>query len=393
MLTSTPAYARPLARLLLSLALAAAVALGTAVPAVAGGSDKPPAAGTAPIRAAPILNSPKSYAEHYVDLAKTIGGAIQATRTGDTIHAAYYLFDLSRTTDQLIAAHRRGVHVKLVVARPSNPRTTTARQLTRLARVLGTDRRRPSYVFSPTSSGLSKAPSANLHAKVITFSRAGRQRYISFLGSGNLNYNNTVRAWNETQTVVGDRKIYRALARYVEAIAKDKARPHYYRRVRSHGLTLHLFPGAPDVIGRALKKARPGPNCRLTIATFMWADNRLAEARQVARLTSRGCRVRVLVNHTPGLFGTQVAATLRSARVPVRNLHVRHRGLDGYIHTKTWIINGTVYAGSANSSPRTRRMNADVLTVRTSKNPAGRANLVAYQGFLDRMWSVGRPVR
>jgi len=125
----------------------------------------------------------------------------------------------------------------------------------------------------------------------------------------------------------------------------------------------------------------------------MWADNRLAEARQVARLANRGCQVRVLVNHTPELYGTRVAATLRSARVPVRNLHIRHRGLDGYIHTKTWIINGTVYAGSANSSARTRRMNADVLTVRTSKNPAGRANLVAYQRFLDRMWSAGRPIR
>ena len=391
MLTSFPAYARPLVRLLLTLALGAAAVLGTGVPAGAGGSGQPPVR-TAAVRAAPILNSPRSYAKHYVDLAASIGGAIQATRKGDRIHAAYYLFDLPRTTDQLIAAHRRGVHVKLVVARPSSPQTTTARQLARLAAVLGTDRRRPSYVFSPASSGLSRAPSANVHAKVITFSRAGRQRYISFVGSGNLNHNNTVRAWNETQTVVGDRKIYRALKRYVEAIAKDRARPNYYRKVRSHGLTLHLFPGAPDVIGRALTRAKPGPNCRLTVATFMWADNRLAEAQKVARLATRGCRVRVLVNNTPALFGPQVAATLKAARVPVRNLRVRHGGLDGYLHTKTWIINGTVYAGSANSSARTRRMNADVLTVRTSKNAAGRANLVAYQSFLDRMWSVGRPV-
>ena len=393
MLTSTWAYARPLVRPLLVLTLAATVVLGSAVPAAAGGSDRPPARGTAPVRVAPILNSPKSYAKHYVDLAATIGGAIQATRKGDTIHAAYYLFDLNRTTDQLIAAHRRGVRVRLVVARPSSPQTATARQLIRLAHVLGSDRRLSSYVFSPASSGLSRAPSANLHAKVITFSRAGQQRHISFVGSGNLNYNNTVRAWNETQTVVGDRKIYRALARYVEAIAKDKARPHYYRKVRSHGLTLHLFPGAPDVIGRALTKAKPGRSCRLTVATFMWADNRLAEAQKVARLATQGCRVRVLVNNTPALFGPRVAATLRAARVPVRNLHVRHGGLVGYIHTKTWIINGTVYAGSANNSARTRRMNADVLTVRTSKSAAGRANLVAYQNFLDRMWSAGRPTR
>ena len=391
MLTSTSAYARPLFRLLLIITLAAVVVLGTAVPAAAGGAETPAARGSAPVRGGPVLTSPKSYAKHYVDLARTIGGAIQATRRGDTIHAAYYLFDLRRTSDQLIAAHRRGVRVKLVVARPSSPRTATARQLARLARVLGTDRRGLSYVFSPASSGLSKAPSANLHAKVITFSRAGPQRYISFVGSGNLNYNNTVRAWNETQTIVGDRKIYRALARYVEAIAKDEARPHYYRKVRSNGLTLHLFPGAPDIIGRALKKAKPGGSCSLIVATFMWADNRLAEARKVARLARRGCRVRVLVNATPELFGARVAATLRSARVPVRNLQVRHRGLDGYLHTKTWIINGTVYAGSANSSPRTRRMNADVLTVRTSKNATGRAHLAAYQGFLDRMWSLGRP--
>ena len=261
MLTSTSAYARPLFRLLLVIALAAAVVLGTAVPAAAGGSESPAARGSAPVRGGPILTSPRSYSEQYVDLARTIGGAIQATRKGDTIHAAYYLFDLSRTSDQLIAAHRRGVHVRLVVGRPSSPRTTTALQLARLARVLGTDRRRPSYVFSPASSGLSRSPSANLHAKVITFSRAGKQRHISFVGSGNLNYNNTVRAWNETQTVVGDRKIYRALTRYVEAIARGEARPHYYRKVRSRGLTLHLFPGAPDIIGRALKQAKPGPRC------------------------------------------------------------------------------------------------------------------------------------
>ena len=143
MLTSTWAYARPLVRPLLVLTLAATVVLGSAVPAAAGGSDRPPARGTAPVRVAPILNSPKSYAKHYVDLAATIGGAIQATRKGDTIHAAYYLFDLNRTTDQLIAAYRRGVYVKLVVARPSNPRTTTARQLIRLAHVLGSDRHWP----------------------------------------------------------------------------------------------------------------------------------------------------------------------------------------------------------------------------------------------------------
>jgi phosphatidylserine/phosphatidylglycerophosphate/cardiolipin synthase-like enzyme len=392
-LTSTPAYARLLVRLILTCALAVAAVTGGAVPAAAAGSGKPPARGSGSVRAVPILNSPKSYAKHYVDLAGTVGGAIRATRRGDTIHAAYYLFDLARITEELVAAHRRGVHVKLVVARPSSARTTTARQVARLARVLGTDRRRPSYVFSPVSSGLSRAPSANLHAKVITFSRAGQQRYISFVGSGNLNYNNTVRAWNETQTVVGDRVIYRALARYVEAIAEDRARPHYYRKVRSHGLTIHLFPGAPDIIGRALRKAKPGRTCRLTVATFRWTDNRLAEARKVARLARRGCQVRVLVNATPELFGTRVAATLRTAGVPVRNAHVRHRGLDGYLHTKTWIINGTVYAGSANSSARTRRMNADVLTVRTSRNAAGRANLAAYQAFLDRMWSVARPIR
>lgn len=360
----------------------------TPPPASAGTHDDP----AVPSGSGPILVGPRVFDRHQPSLARAVDRAIHATRRGDSIRAAYYRFDLRATTRELVAAHRRGVSVQIVLNQPSVGNTAMKRELARLRAGLGTNRSARSFAVLPASSGLSRDPAANMHTKFITFSRAGRNPFVSFIGSANLNGNSESLAWNETQVVVNDPVVFTALHQYVADIARDRGVRRSDRRISRPGLTLYLYPGAPNVIGKKLAKVKPRKGCRITVATYRWATSRIADARRLARLAKRGCTVRVMVNNRPDLFPAAIAKVLLRSRVQVRNLQFRYRGADTYVHAKTWVINRTVYAGSANPSERTRKRNADVLTVRTSRDAAGRANLAAYNRWLDRMWKVARPV-
>jgi len=128
----------------------------------------------------PIFNRPIGSHGAKFRLVRHVEKTIRSTRRGSTILIATYLMDRQETADKLIAAHRRGVAVKVIMddgieSRPSR----------RLAAVLGKDRTARSFaVFCHNSC---RGTRGQMHAKFYAFSKAGRSHNVVMVSSANLN--------------------------------------------------------------------------------------------------------------------------------------------------------------------------------------------------------------
>ena len=113
-----------------------------------------------------LFNDPfGSEAEQYA-LIRHIDARIDGADRGATVRLAAYSFAMPSTAQALLRAHRRGVHVQVVV----DDRSTTWKSVRNLQGRLGTDPGRRSFVQVCQSS--CRGTTGNQHAKFVTISRA-----------------------------------------------------------------------------------------------------------------------------------------------------------------------------------------------------------------------------
>jgi hypothetical protein len=180
---------------------------------------------------------------------------------GSTIRMAQYLFDLDSSTDKLIAAHKRGVNVHLIIDDyPLSPQTL------RIRKALGTNKKARSFVARCANSCMSSKPSV-MHAKFFLFSQSGSSRNVSMISAANLYTGNTYVSWNNLHTLVGDTKMYASLSRYFDDMLPDRDQPNYYRTTTSGKNKLYFFPrlavkGTADVPMLDVLNNVPAPACR-----------------------------------------------------------------------------------------------------------------------------------
>jgi len=294
--------------------------------------------------------------------------------------------------DAIIRAHRRGVHIHIVL----DVAAGTGGQPARLKTELGSDRSQPSYLYRPLGSGLSHDTRANLHAKMLQFSATGDRKLVTGIGSGNLSESNTVRSWNEWQFYTSP-TIYSSLRKYFDAIAADQPNPTYYRSVTAGAVALYLYPGGPDLTYRALGSLTCKRGVTVDVGMFQWSDagTQVKKAQRLWACAAKGARVRVAVNYTSSrpLIGTRAAQALLKPKNGRPVLQLRNvRKIDvGYTHLKSMIIKDAkghtqVWAGSANWIDN-RAFNTDVVSRNTSST--------VYKAYAKRyaaMWATGVPL-
>ncbi|HEY3340060.1 MAG TPA: phospholipase D-like domain-containing protein [Propionicimonas sp.] len=244
-------------------------------------------------------------------LHRTQVAAIKAAPAGATIHLVMYTFATEWAGQALLAAHRRGVNVRVIIDDHENYRWTK-----RLQAELGTDQHRRSYVVRCHLACASdvtypRRRSAGtirsyVHAKWLIIDRSGTDRDVVMIPSENLTPAAAEQS-NDLMVLRGDHAVYRFLRTRFDIMRKDAGTA--YGTVSSGTVTMTMFP-MPLPKGYRVKPDEPLPaamdpyldylsdiqcggehSTTIRIAMYMWTYPRLEVAKRFAELARAGCRV------------------------------------------------------------------------------------------------------
>jgi len=289
--------------------------------------------------------------------------AIRHTPKGEKIRVMTWNFQAVGLTNDLINAHKRGVSVRLFMARSLV--NGEFRRLTSALKKGNKKRTKAMRSWTRTCSNSCRGKAGAMHSKWVTISRAGRSKWVVMQGSANLTGAASVNQWNDWHTTVGRRKIYKAYQRVFSESAKDRKAKAFTKR---EGDTVAWFAprgGRKDLVLSMLNdvkcKGAKGAGIKgrtaIRIASAVIQNDRGQRiARQIKNLHNRGCNIRMVYT----MSSNNVMSILRG--VPVRHLAYDNNGdgsYDDYLHMKSMTISGNwrgdrgarvVFNGSANWS-------------------------------------------
>lgn len=346
------------------------------------------------------FNNPLGTQAQQRRLFRHLNRTIKSVPRKGTIRIAVFSFADPNTSQALIKAYQRGVRVKLIFA--GNNVYPPMRQV---QKVLGSDATKKSYaVFCSNSC---RGTVGQMHAKYFSFSRAGKARYITMVGSNNLTKHNAKRQWSDLYTVTNNKTYFSAFKPWFAQLRKDTTvtSPYLEKTVGTHRIWITPvdLTATTDPLLTSLSSIRcevplgeidpdsPTPDVvvptRLRIATHAWnGDRGVVLARRVAELQGQGCAVQVFYYDIGS--GSAVRSILTNAGVAMNpgatpGVHTHHKlliisgAVDGQLSTTR------VITGSQNWS--TRALARDDIILQIS-DPATSA---AYVAAFDRMWRIG----
>ncbi len=191
--------------------IALAATLWTAAPtavAVASGPVAQSAAPLAPVAATdradkkkpkrwkayngPFFNNPHLPSQRY-KIERRILDTLKHVPKGERVRIAIYSFDRIPVANAIIAAHRRGVHIQMLL---NDHWENRAMKMVRAA--LGTNRHAKSFIYKCKSGCRTLVDQyRNLHSKFYTFTKAGKSEDVLLVGSHNFTRNAAVHQWND----------------------------------------------------------------------------------------------------------------------------------------------------------------------------------------------------
>ncbi len=288
------------------------------------------------------FNNPIGTQAQQRRLFRHLNRTIKSVPRRGTIRIAVFSFADEKTSQALIKAYQRGVRVKLVFAGNNVYPPMKAVQ-----RVLGSNPTKKSYAIFCSSS--CRGTLGQMHAKYFAFSRAGKARHITMIGSNNLTKHNAERQWSDLYTVTNDEAFYTAFKPWFSQLRKDTTVPAPYvqKQVGRHRIWITPLDltVATDPLLEAMSTIRcqvtmgeidaqsPTPDevvaTRLRIATHAWnGDRGVALARRVAELQGQGCAVQVFYYDIGS--GSSVRSILTEAGVvlnpgTISGVHTHHK--------------------------------------------------------------------
>jgi len=331
-----------------------------------------------------IFNNPWGKFPAKERLLTKIASTIDAAQPGSTIRIAAYSNDRKDITDALIAAHRRGVHVQVLLNG-----NWTSRQTTRMQRVLGknVDKRHFLRICQRSCRG----KTGNLHSKFFLFTDIGTAQNVVMFGSVNLTGFGARTQWNDLFTAT-DRKVLHNRLRDVFASMKrdvPRKRPFINTAVGDYDITVYpryKNTEANDPVMNRLKRIRCqgaeggtgiGGRTMIWVNMYGWNGTRgVYLAKKVADLSRHGCDIKVLQSDAGG----RVVQILARNGVLIKSPDFDRNDngtTDMFTHAKYMIAGGRygkdasgwhVWTGSQNWSDRS--LNGDELTVHIPRRGA-----------------------
>ena len=284
-------------------------------------------------------------------IKRVVLDAIQHARKGSYIKIALFSFDRRDMGEALIKAHRRGVHVQVLLNEHQVTRTMRT-----MRGVFRADRRRKSFIYQCRDGCRG---GGFLHTKLYLFSKTGVTRSGTvMIGSANLTTNAEVHQWNDLM-VLNNAKVYDKANVVFEQMRRDRrAKPVYRVWDISSRYELQALPHPHttrrnDPIMNVLEKVHcrgatrgTGTNGRTKIRAnqHRWSGNRGAYiARRMIALHGQGCDVRLMHGSADDTVRSVMRTRSKRGMVPLRANGFDENGdgeIDRYTHTKYLTISG-----------------------------------------------------
>jgi hypothetical protein len=270
----------------------------------------------------PFFNDPRRK-KGYFRIERKVIQTIRHTRPGSTIRIAVYSFDRMPVAEALVAAHKRGVKVQMLL---NDHQYTKAMRVVR--KRIGAKRSADSFIYRCTAGcRATDNKFNNMHSKFYLFSRAGASRDVVAVGSANLMLNAAIHQWNDLYFTSGDHALHRQLAGLFDDMAVD----HETRRPARFFCGTPTGPACDEAVDKHTVWAYPrpsGPRNDLVLDT-------LAKVQCLTPTASGGqTRTRLALSmHTMrGRRGDYLAAAIRNKFAEGCKVRVSY-GLIGF-HTK-----------------------------------------------------------
>lgn len=322
-------------------AVAVALLVGLLAPTSAGASV-PSAPMTAPVGLTPVTRvdpavqtasgpvwlvtknplGSKDESEALLDLLER---HISRQQRGDTIGLTTWSFHSQPIADALIAAHRRGVTVRVVV----DQKKWDLRAVKSLRRALGTSTASGSYITAPYPQ--------STHTKVATFSRDK----VVHISSGNVS---NPRQWNHT-VVIQNPDLHRQTSAWVHRLGTGDGMR--YARLATPDINLHFYPGTVDPVLAAIRDANGEP---ISVQMSIWKGTR---GQRIAEALIEAYQEGSPVTINTGEPWSDPVRAVAAAGVDIVNTR-QATGGRAYVHDKLLVVGDDVYTGSTNwgSFPR-----------------------------------------
>ena len=350
--------------------------LAAASPVAARSSTYTPAPG-------PYFSRPGNRTIHDLVLRN-----IRETPSGSYIRGVAWTLSSQEIADALIAAHRRGVVVRVLVSRRGRDYPATNSLQAALDSRCGSGSCFRIVQFSARGSDEFDGKKTTLHQKSWLFSTTGTEQRVSIITSHNPTDSAKDNQYNDAYQFVGNLAVYNQIRDTFVAQSKDRDLGTPYRAVRiSSTVALYFGPwNSPSMADPVVARinALPTNNLVIRVANSAWQDQRgVAIARALARKKEQGAGVFVLASQP---LGPAVRDVLVAADIPIRDAHFSDTN---YHHMKfmtaKWTEGGKVrtrvWAGSENWSDAAR--GSDELVFRVG---AGRTH-GAYVNFFDSLYN------
>jgi phosphatidylserine/phosphatidylglycerophosphate/cardiolipin synthase-like enzyme len=353
------------------------------------------------------FNNPIGGSEAQHRIENVIQASIRRAKKDSFIRIALFSFDRRPIAQDLIDAHKRGVHVQVLL---NDHQVTRAMRM--MNQAFGHSLKRKSWIRRCNEG--CRAHSENLHSKIYLFSRTGVAEKTSMVGSANLTTNALIHQWNDGLVIRNDKVYNRLLATFNEMkVDKDVKRPYEIFNInRRYQLQLLPYINArrtSDPIMKILNKVRckgatkgSGIDGRTMIRVDMhrWAGYRGKYiADKIVNLWAAGCNVRLMHGSASEEVRNAITRSTHRGRVPIRSNGFDESGdgvIDRYTHHKYLVISGhygkhtserRIYTGSSNWATSGTRGDEIILRARGPKL------VKQYVNNFDFIWNNGsRPI-
>lgn len=307
-----------------------------------------------------------------------------AGRAGcQTITMAMYLFSQKSTADRLIAKHKRGVNVRVLIDNGA----WDASQIKRLRKAFGTSKARRSYVVKCNRGAcMSDYPYATIHVKYYLFSQSGTAKNVSIISSANPHRVNIYNSFNNSHTITNNTVIYNRLMTYFRDMTANRQNHAYGngKNTTSGPFTLYIYPQRPariqylDVLNtvKCRTASNMGSKGRTVVRMSMWGftNPRMDVAKRLWSLQNAGCKVDVTLNRgrASRTIMRQLTKKTRYGKMVVEDAWKdknRNDYAEQYTHHKALIVNGwvqgknqrVVWTGSQNLTSNGSLYNDDMV--------------------------------
>jgi phosphatidylserine/phosphatidylglycerophosphate/cardiolipin synthase-like enzyme len=336
-----------------------------------------------------IFNNPKGDRAAKFKIVNAITRAVQGAPRGSTILMSAYMFDNRGTYDALVSAHRRGVHVQMVLDTVHARNAKTRRLASRFNRdnVAGPQpakwgRDQSFVVFCKQAC---RGRNGYNHTKFYAFSQSGTARNVIMVSSSNPNAGGAVKGWNDMYVMKHKPRLWQTHARVHAEMAEDSPNDgDGFVSATEGGVTAMFYPkrtGTHPVIQELNGVRCQGARGRTSLHVSMFRWNRVwgkAIAKKLVGLANNGCTLNIVYgapSRELRLYLTDHAR--RSGRISLWDSRYDRDGdgaVDLRVHHKYLLINGRhgsnssafrVTTGSQNWGASLRTSDENTINVRS----------------------------